>query len=334
MTSDGDGLRTSDGPLVEVHDAVFLDLDGVVYIGPDALPGVVDTVNRVDLPVAYLTNNATRAATEIADHLRSFGLRLDDDAVVTAGQVVSDRIAVDLGTGARVLVAGADGMRRAVEEAGLVAVTSMDDDPEAVVQGGVVDIRWSQLAEASYAVAAGLPWYASNPDLTFPTPRGLAPGNGALVQAVRTATGAEPLVAGKPGRLIFDTASRRLGAQRPIMVGDRVDTDIDGAITAGVPSMLVLTGVTDLAHLFAVEPGHRPDFVSATLAGLNAEHPAVSVTGHSARCRGVTAEARDGVIEVDGAPRDICSIRAATALAWSMRDASDVIARPGGTLEP
>ena len=332
MTSAG-SLASTDRALCDVHDAILLDLDGVVYVGDHAVPGAVEALNSLTIPMSFLTNNATRTAADVADHLRSFGLRLEDDAVVTAGQVVSAQIAADLGRGARVLLAGADGMRRALEADGHVVVTSMDEAPIAVVQGGVVDVRWSELAEASYAIAAGLPWYASNPDLTFPTPRGLAPGNGAMVQAVQLATGATPVVAGKPARMIYDQARERMGSPaRPLMVGDRLDTDIDGAIAAGVSSLVVLTGVNDLADVFAADSGHRPDYIAADMAALAVAHPPVQVDGTSAVCGGVTAEVRGGVIEVDGTSTDFCSLRAAVELAWSIRDASGENVGVGGTL--
>jgi len=325
-------LASTDRPLQDVHDAVFFDLDGVVYVGQHAVPGAVEAIEALTVPVAFLTNNASRAASVVADHLRSFGLTLDDDAVVTAAQVVADRILKDVGSGARVLVVGGAGMHRAIEHAGLTVVTSASDGPAAVVQGGVDDVRWSELAEASYAVAAGVPWYASNPDRTFPTPHGLAPGNGAMVLAVQAVTGGAPVVAGKPGRLIYDTARDRLRAQNPLMVGDRLDTDIDGAIAADVPSLMVLTGVNDLVDVFAAPVGHRPDFIAADLSGLAAVHAPVRVEGDRAVCADAVATACGGVVDVEGDPNDPATLRAAVQLAWTLRDTSDTIARPGGTL--
>jgi len=319
--------------LRDIHDAVFFDLDGVVYVGPHAVPGAVDAIEALTCPVAFLTNNASRSASDVADHLRSFGLTLDDAAVVTSAEVVAGRIVKDVGAGARVLVAGGAGMHRAIEDAGLTVVTSAADDPAAVVQGGVDDVRWSELAEVSYAVAADVPWYASNPDLTFPTARGLAPGNGAMVQAVQTVTGGAPVVAGKPGRLIYDTARERLRAQNPLMVGDRLDTDIDGAIAAGTRSLMVLTGVNDLLDAFAVPAGRRPDFIAADLTGLAAIHAPVQVHGDRAVCADAVATVSGGIVDIEGGPGELAALRAAVQLAWSWRDASDVIARPGGTLD-
>ncbi|GAA1734524.1 HAD-IIA family hydrolase [Aeromicrobium alkaliterrae] len=317
----GARLSSSTSPLAEHHDLVLLDLDGVVYVGPDAVPHAVEAIQQVGDSVAYLTNNATRPAADVAEHLRSFGLSLTDEAVVTAGQVVADLVLAEVGAGAPVLLAGADGMRVALEHVGLRVVTSLEDDPRAVVQGGVIDVRWSELAEASYAIAAGVPWFASNPDLTFPTPRGLAPGNGAMVDAVALATGTRPVVAGKPERPIYDEARRRTGAASPIMVGDRPDTDIDGAIGADIESLVVLTGVSSLSDVMGLPEGSRPGFVATDLRGLHEVHPPVEVADGRATCGEAVAELRNGEIMVSGAEeRSVPALRAAVALAWDTRD--------------
>lgn len=333
MTRHGIALASSAVPLADAHDVVLLDLDGVVYIGPAPVPRAVEVVNSLEVPVVYLTNNATRAAIEVGDHLRSFGLSLTDDAVVTAGQVVATLVRDAVGAGATVLLAGADGMRIALEDAGLRVVSSLADRPVAVVQGGVIDVRWSELAEASYAVASGLPWFASNPDLTFPTPRGLAPGNGAMVRAVALATDAAPVVAGKPGRPIYDEARRRTGARQPLMVGDRLDTDIDGAIAAEIASLAVLTGVNTLQDVADAVPGHRPSFVASDLDGLLVEHPPVELGDEVARCAGamVRAEA-DELRLTSGDPGSVPALRAAIGLAWAIRDRSGEQVRVDGMM--
>lgn len=328
------------------HDLVMLDLDGVVYLGPQVIDGVVDALSsarEAGARLAYLTNNASRPATDIAQHLRELDLpALADSDVVTSAQAVARLMAADLPQGSAVLVIGGPGLRRPLEECGLRCVESLDDGPVAVVQGFHADLGWRDLAEASYAVATGLPWYASNTDLTIPTPRGVAPGNGALVQAVATATGRRPVVAGKPERPLFEVTLARLGADRPLMVGDRLDTDIDGAINAGVASMVVLTGVSTLSDIFATPPGHRPDFVSHDLRGLGHEHEPVHVVGDTATCGTVTVEVdSDDVVQaLDHAERDddtgihtTRTLRAAVALAWSMRDGSGRDVAPGGTLD-
>lgn len=335
----GHQLATSDRPLQDVHDVVMLDLDGVVYVGPDAVPGAVEALGAARAAgahLAYLTNNASRPATEVAEHLRSLGLEGVEDAdVITSAQAIARVMAHDLPAGSVVLLVGGEGLRVPLEEHGLRCVSSLDEGPVAVVQGYHRDVGWAELAEASFAIQSGLPWYVSNTDLTIPTPRGVAPGNGSLVQAVRNATGATPIVAGKPFRPLFDETTERVGGARPLMVGDRLDTDIDGAIAAGVPSLAVLTGVSTLAEILAAGPGHRPDFVGADLAALAVPHPAVTVDAGVARCGDAVARLEGGRIEIDGAaPHDVSTLRAATALAWSTLDASGTEAVPGGTLEP
>lgn len=319
-------LLTSDVPLCAAHDLVMLDLDGVVYVGADAVDGAAQaleaSVSR-GARIAYLTNNAARPAAEVAQHLRDLGMPVHDDGeVVTSAQAVARVMAADLPAGSRVLVVGGPGLREPLEAAGLVCVDSADDDPAAVVQGFHRDLGWRDLAEAAYAVGAGLPYYASNLDLSIPTPRGTAPGNGTLVRAVVHATGREPVVAGKPERPLFDETLRRTGAERPLMVGDRVDTDIDGATRIGIPALAVLTGVSDLPELASLEPDRRPGYVAADLRGLTDVHPEVVVDAERAVCAGSVAERRDDVVVLtSGEPLATASVRAVLALAWSLADA-------------
>jgi HAD superfamily hydrolase (TIGR01450 family) len=317
----------------------MLDLDGVVYLGPTAVPGAADALNAAraaGMRLAYLTNNASRTAGDVATHLRELGMpELSDSDVVTSAQAVARLMAADLPPGAAVLLIGGSGLQIPLEENGLRCVDSLDDEPVAVVQGFHADLGWRDLAEAAYAVGSGLPWYASNTDMTVPTPRGVAPGNGSLVQAVANATGRTPIVAGKPESPLFDATTARLGGDRPLMVGDRLDTDIDGAIGAGIASLAVLTGVSTLAAIFAAGPGHRPDYVSHDLAGLGEIHPPVHVADGVARCGAATATLNDrDVIDIAGAePQTTDALRAAVQLAWTTRDTSNRCALPGGTLD-
>jgi len=323
--------------LSSTYDLAMLDLDGVVYRGSDPIAGVADalaTATQKGLRLAYITNNASRTAQAVAEKLRGMGLPdVIDDDVVTSAQAVAHLMADALPAGATVLLVGGDGLRAPLEARGLVCVTSLDDSPVAVVQGFHADIGWSDLAEASYAIQSGLPWYASNTDMTVPTARGIAPGNGSLVQAVRNATGAEPIVAGKPEKALFDETIARVGGERPLMVGDRLDTDIDGAINAGIDSLVVLTGVSSLSEVAAAPKGHRPTFVSADLRGLDEEHPEVVVDGDRARCGSSSAVIENGVVAIDsGEPSSTTALRAVVELAWSVADTSDTTVVLDGTL--
>lgn len=321
----GAALRDADAPLHRAHDLVMLDLDGVVYRGADAVPGAASALGAIADAggrLAYLTNNASRTAREVADHLRELAMpvRRDDD-VVTAAQAVARLMAEHLPDGAAVLVIGGEGLRAPLVSHGLRPVSSLEDEPAAVVQGFHPELGWAHLAEAAYAVASGLPWFASNTDSTIPTARGVAPGNGALVQAVATATGRTPVVAGKPERPLFDEALGRTGARTPLMVGDRVDTDLDGARAAGVPSLAVLTGISDLDELAALPAGRRPEYVAPDVGGLLVEHAPVVVDGDRARCGGAQAELRDAVVHTGVAQWSVEALRAALGLVWATRDA-------------
>jgi HAD superfamily hydrolase (TIGR01450 family) len=218
--------------------------------------------------LAYVTNNASRTPGAVAEHLRELGLPVEAEDVVTAAQAVARLIAEQVPAGARVLVIGGDGMRQALLDHGLTIVSSADDDPAAVVQGYRPDTSWQDLAEAAYAVERGVPWFAANTDRTMPTARGIAPGNGALVGAVAAATGTWPTVAGKPEPALHRETMLRTEARRPLVVGDRLDTDIEGANRAGVASLLVLTGVTRLEQLRDAPKEQQPTYVAQDLRGL------------------------------------------------------------------
>ncbi|EFQ83937.1 HAD hydrolase, family IIA [Aeromicrobium marinum DSM 15272] len=325
-------------PLVAGFDLVMLDLDGVVYVGPDAVPGAADAIARVrtaGVPVAYVTNNASRTALEVAKHLTELGMPgVSEVDVVTAAQAVARLVAEAVPAGATVLVVGGRGLHEPLAGHGLRCVDAFDDQVAAVVQGYHPDVGWRDLAEASYAVQAGVPWFASNLDLTVPTPRGIAPGNGALVQVVRAATGAEPVVAGKPERALFDETTGRLGSERPLMVGDRPDTDIDGAIGRDIASLLVLTGVATLRDAAALPSGHRPTFVAPDLGGLHAPHPPVTVEAGSARCgRAEATLDRGTVVLTAGETGTVEAVRAVLGLAWSTADRTGRAPALDGTLD-
>ncbi|MEV6795816.1 HAD-IIA family hydrolase [Streptomyces sp. NPDC051320] len=311
--------------LNEAYDTALLDLDGVVYSGGEAIAHAVASLGTArdgGMRLAYVTNNALRTPDAVARHLTELGVPAEPTDVITSSQAVSRLIADQVPQGARVLVIGGEGLRVALRERGLEPVDSADDDPVAVAQGyGGPDLAWSRLAEAAYAINRGVPWFASNTDLTIPTPRGIAPGNGAAVEVVRIATGAEPQVAGKPLPPMHRETVLRTGAERPLVVGDRLDTDIEGAFNGGVDSLLVLTGVTDGPQLLAAKPQHRPTFVAADLRGLLAGQPEVAAADGGFGCGGWTASVRGGelVLEGDGGPLD--GLRALCAAAWT--DAGD-----------
>ncbi|GGZ06315.1 HAD hydrolase-like protein [Streptomyces poonensis] len=308
-------------PLSDAYDTALLDLDGVVYAGGNAIVHAVDSLGTAragGMHLAYVTNNALRTPDAVAAHLTELGIPTGADDVITSAQAVSRLVAEQVPAGARVLVIGGEGLRVALRERGLEPVESADDDPVAVVQGyGGPELPWGRFAEAAYAVARGVPWFASNTDLTIPGARGIAPGNGAAVEVVRIATGAEPQVAGKPLPPMHRETILRTGARRPLVVGDRLDTDIEGAFNGEVDSLLVLTGVTDGARLLAARPEHRPTYVDADLRGLLTGQPEVVGTGDWFRCGGWTAKAGDERLELEGEGEALDGLRALCAAAWT-----------------
>ncbi|WP_318198684.1 HAD-IIA family hydrolase [Streptomyces sp. MCL20-2] len=322
MSHQQDSVRPSGSAtaLSEAYDTALLDLDGVVYAGGEAIAHAVDSLAAAragGMHLAYVTNNALRTPDAVAEHLTELGVPAEPSDVITSAQAVARLVADQLPPGARVLAIGGEGLRVALRERGLEPVESADDDPAAVVQGyGGPDMTWGRFAEASYAIRRGLPWFASNTDLTIPSARGIAPGNGAAVEVVRIATGAEPQVAGKPLPPMHRETVLRTGAKRPIVVGDRLDTDIEGAFNGGVDSLLVLTGVTDAAQLLAAPPEHRPTYVDRDLRGLLTGQPEVTSDGDAYRCGGWTAAVRGDALALDGEGDAIDGLRALCAAAW------------------
>jgi len=326
-------LGTSAAPLAAAYDAVLLDLDGVVYLGAEPIPvaaSVVAAARRAGLRIVFVTNNASRTPEVVAAHLTSMGIPTGSADVVTAAQAVARLLATRLPPKATVLVTGAPALVTAVQGAGFTVVASADERPAGVVSGIDGNLCYAQLAEAALAVRGGAVWLAANLDTTLPSPRGLLPGNGALVAAVAVATGRRPVSAGKPERPLYDEAVRRTGARRPLVVGDRLDTDISGAVAADMDSMLVLTGVATPADLLQAQPPARPTYVAADLGGLLTPHPAPRLAGRVATCGGWSATMAGSTIQLallaggDGSRRPeedrVDGLRAACALAWAASD--------------
>ncbi|MER6914740.1 HAD hydrolase-like protein [Streptomyces sp. NPDC000594] len=322
----GSGPRTRPGTsrrvLSEAYDTALLDLDGVVYAGGEAIDHAVESLLAAragGMRLAYVTNNALRPPEVVAAHITELGVPAEAAEVINSAQAVARLIAEQVPAGSRVLVIGGEGLRVALRERGLVPVDSAEDSPAAVVQGyGGPELPWGRFAEACYAIARGVPWFASNTDLTIPSARGIAPGNGAAVEVVRIATGAEPQVAGKPLPPMHRETILRTGARTPLVVGDRLDTDIEGAFNGGVDSLLVLTGVTDGARLLAAAPEHRPTYVDADLRGLLRGQPEVAAGGDGFVCGGWTASVVDGsAFSLEGAGEPMDGLRALCAAAWS-----------------
>lgn len=308
-------------PPMEVYDVAVLDLDGVVYVAGHAVPGAPDALAKAragGMRTAYATNNASRTPGATAALLTELGVPATAADVVTSSQAAARLIAERLPGGSKVLAVGGTSLRHALHEAGLRPVSTARERPAAVVQGFSPGVSYDLMAEGAQAVAAGAVFVASNADTTIPSRGGPPrPGNGALLRVITDATGVEPIIAGKPERPLHRETILRTGAERPLIVGDRLDTDIEGAHVGGADSLLVLTGVTDPATLLAAAPHHRPTYIAANLTGLLVPHSAVRRAGAAYACGGWTVSAE---LTIDGAGEPIDGLRALCAAAWGGGD--------------
>jgi HAD superfamily hydrolase (TIGR01450 family) len=268
--------------LAQQHDCLLLDLDGTVFRGHAPTAGAVETLASVECRALFVTNNASRSADEVAAHLGELGFAASVDDVVTSAQSAARMLAAQLPAGAKVLVVGTDALAAEVDAVGLVPVRLFADDPAAVVQGLSMSIGWAELAEAALAIRSGALWVTANLDVTLPTERGLLPGNGSFVAALRAATDVEPLVAGKPAPALMQDALARGDFRTPLVVGDRLDTDIAGANAAGLPSLMVLTGVNTACDAVFAVGDHRPTYLGEDLRALTDDADALRIASHSA----------------------------------------------------
>ncbi|MFE3292816.1 HAD-IIA family hydrolase [Rhodococcus sp. NPDC059234] len=307
--------RPAGRSLRQLHDVLLLDLDGTVYAGPHAIPGarealVVDGGPRL----FYVTNNASRSPGSVAAHLNELGFPATESEVVTSAQSAARLLAERVPAGAAVLVVGTESLADEVRAVGLHPVRRYEDSPVAVVQGHSTETGWSILAEATLAIRAGAFWVATNVDATLPTERGLCLGNGSMVAALRTATDRDPVVAGKPAVPLMDDSVHRSGARTPLMVGDRIDTDIAGANAVGMASLLVLTGVSTPADLLRAPREHRPTYLARSLDALDEDADTLAPTVDP-RVR-VRRESDDIVVRADDGVEPLAVLRSVLAEAW------------------
>ncbi|MCV7229466.1 HAD-IIA family hydrolase [Mycolicibacterium komossense] len=267
---------------VQQFDCLLLDLDGTVFRGHEPTEGAVDSLSDLPIRALFVTNNASRSADEVAAHLRGLGFTADGADIVTSAQSGAHLLADQLPPGSRVLVIGTESLANEISTVGLEPVRSFDDQPAAVVQGHSPETGWANLAEAVLAIRAGAKWVATNVDRTLPSERGLLPGNGSMVAAVRAATDTAPQVAGKPSPTLMADALSRGDFHTPLVVGDRMDTDIAGAIAAELPSLMVLTGVSSARDVVHAIPSERPTFLAHDLRALHGDVGATAVSAHPA----------------------------------------------------
>jgi len=312
--------------LAAAYDVLLLDLDGVVYIGGTAIPGAPEALTRAKengAHLGYVTNNASRTPAAVAALLNGMGAPATAADIVTSAQAAARLLSDKLPPKSKVLVIGALALRLAIRERGLIPVSSAAENPQAVVQGYSPGINYGGFAEGGLAVRAGALFVGTNADSTIPSARGTAPGNGSLLQVIEHATGVKPQIAGKPEPPLHRESIIRTGARRPLVIGDRLDTDIEAAYNADTDSLLVLTGVDGPRSVVLAPPHQRPTYIAETLDALLAPYPQVDRTDDGASCAGWTATApttENGTLTLTGDGTAIDGLRALAAAAWAAHD--------------
>ncbi|QTH58890.1 HAD-IIA family hydrolase [Corynebacterium hindlerae] len=301
------------------YDALLLDLDGTIWEGGRAIPGAVEAVFASGLPAMYVTNNASKAPKVVANQLTALGLAATADAVMTSAQAAVLMTQQCCEPGATVLVLGTTSFQELAREAGFIVTTTADDRPVAVLHGHNPETGWAELSEAALAIRGGAAYLASNLDSTLPMERGLHVGNGSMVAAVVNATGVSPRSAGKPEPAMFHLAAEKLQAQRPLAVGDRLDTDIAGGIAAGMDTLQVITGVSGHRDILNAPPAQRATMIAEDMTALFA----AADTLRPGPQGGFHAEFSGTTLTISGGTADSTSIqafRSALSAAWAAQD--------------
>lgn len=266
--------------LWDKYDLLILDLDGVIYIGDQAVPFAVEAINEIskNVRICAATNNASRRPEVVAEHLRSLGLDIANDEVYTSAEAGAALLGMQIEPGSSVLAIGGDGVSAAIEAAGFEVVRASDSHElnrqlaskvSGLLQGHGTSNNWWDFNLAMQAINLGKTWIATNHDLTVPIPGGFAPGNGAFVRLLQELTGIKPQFAGKPETALFLKAANKFNSLNPLVIGDRLDTDIDGAVSAGFDSLLVGTGVHQIADVST----NLPTYFAADLRVLLESNP-------------------------------------------------------------
>jgi HAD superfamily hydrolase (TIGR01450 family) len=314
--------------LIDGYDTALFDLDGVVYLGPlpvDGSPEAITGLRARGKRVGFITNNAARQPSVVADHLDRLGIPAGVDEVLTSSQAGARLLTEHLEPGAKVLVVGAKALTDEVVAMGFTVVASSEDRPDAVIQGYDPNLLWSSVNEACWAIQRGAKFFATNLDSNRPTEKGLVPGAGLQIDAVRGCVGIEPIAAGKPARPMLDQAVKQWRSERPIFVGDRIDTDIVGANNAGMDSLMVFTGAHGKRDLLITRPHERPTYIGSDIRALLAE-PRIAVQADGrVTCRAAEASIVDGAIVLNDPGSDLeaqlDALWAVATLAWANPEA-------------
>lgn len=314
MTNVDDRTAAASGALTDAHDCLLLDLDGTVFRGHSPTTGAVQALAAVGARKFFVTNNASRSAGEVAHHLVDLGFAADADDVVTSAQSAARVVGRTLPPDSKVLVVGTESLASEIALVGLRPVRSHSDAPVAVVQGHSPHTCWADLAEAALSIRDGALWIATNADVRLPTERGLLPGNGSMVAALRAATGMKPDVIGKPAPTMLQDALARGVFHAPLVIGDRLDTDIAAANAAGLPSMVVLSGVSTPTDVIFAQPGTRPTYLAEDLRGLREPMAHMRIGQHPGWCARISDDAV--TVTSRGGEDALCALRVLADAVW------------------
>lgn len=258
--------------LAQAYDLIGFDLDGVIYRGPEVIAGapeVVAALKQMGLRVGFVTNNSARSPAQVAAALTGMGIPADPADVVTSAQATARIMAEALPAGSEVFALGTAALADELTGVGLNPVRRRSARTAAICFGFDPTLTWEDFNQAVYAVQGGAAWYACNDDLTRPTEQGIGIGTGGMLQALRQALpGLEPIMGGKPARPLLDETHRRLGGDRLLFVGDRLDTDVAGARVAGWDSLFVLSGAHTRQDLVVAPPGQHPTYIGQNVRAL------------------------------------------------------------------
>ncbi len=253
--------------------ALILDMDGVLWRDDTPIGDLLAIFARIrerGFKVALATNNATRTVDEYLEKFSGFGVTLEPWQIVTSSLASADTLAKDFPGGGSVFVIGENGIQRALEERGFAPLIDPQDEtrPVAVVAGIDRFISYAKLRRATLHIRAGVPFYGTNPDRTFPTPQGLVPGAGAILASIEAATDVKAIIIGKPSPFMMHLALERLGTgpEETLVVGDRLETDIVAGQAAGCKTALVLSGVSTFEQAKSWQPA--PDYIVEDLSTL------------------------------------------------------------------
>jgi glycerol 3-phosphatase-2 len=258
-------------PLADEFDGLLVDLDGVVWVGREPIPGAVEALRELlasGMEIVFVTNNPGKPAVEYARRLVEIGIDVGAERIVTAGEATAGLAAERAGLGSTAFVIGAPAFHETVATAGLQLLEGESGrEADVVLVSGPRGFDYDELLTATLALQRGAALFATSRDPTLPMPGGPWPGTGAVLAAVETASGATAKIGGKPEPHLFEMARERIGgAERVAMVGDRVSSDIEGGQRAGLETILVLSGATSREEAAVATPS--PDRMVEDLAAL------------------------------------------------------------------